>query len=160
MQLLTFLAGGHEFALSILDVREIAQYRPLTPVPSTPSWLRGVMNLRGTVVPVIDLAVKLSMPSVEVTRTTCLLILEIEVNGERSVLAVMVDGVSSVVDLAEADIQPVPAFGPSVDVTSLLGMVRVNDRLVLQLDIRKILESSGVVAMAALETPDRVAAAG
>ena len=150
MQLLTFFAGGHEYALSILDVREIAEYRPLTPVPSTPPWLRGVMNLRGTVVPVVDLASKLSMPPIDVTRTTCLLIVDVEISGERTVLAVMVGGVSSVVELTEAQLQPVPSFGPSVDVECLRGLARVNEKLVLLLDIRKIVESGGAVAAASM----------
>ena len=150
MQLLTFFAAGHEYALSILDVREIAEYRPLTPVPSTPPWLRGVMNLRGTVVPVIDLASKLAMPAIEVTRTTCLLIVDVEIGGEKTVLAVMVGGVSSVVDLAESQVQAVPSFGPSVDVDCLLGMARVDEKLVLLLDIRKIVENGGVVAASSM----------
>lgn len=150
MQLLTFFAGGHEYALSILDVREIAEYRPLTPVPSTPPWLRGVMNLRGTVVPVIDLASKLDMPPIDVTRTTCLLIVDVEIKGEKTILAVMVGGVSSVVDLAETAVQPVPSFGPSVDVDCLQGLARVDDKLVLLLDIRKVVETGGVLAAASM----------
>ena len=150
MQLLTFFAGGHEYALSILDVREIAEYRSLTPVPSTPAWLRGVMNLRGTVVPVIDLASKLSMPAIEVSRTTCLLIVDVEVGGEKTVLAVMVGGVSSVVDLPESEVQPVPSFGPSVDVQYVLGMARVEEKLVLLLDIRRIVATGGEIAAASL----------
>jgi purine-binding chemotaxis protein CheW len=148
VQLLTFIAGGQEFALSILDVREIAQYRPLTPVPSAPASLRGVMNLRGTVVPVIDLAVRLSLDAAAVSRTTCLLILDVEMKGQQSVVAMMVDSVSSVVDIAESEMHAVPSFGPAVDLPSLRGMIRIDQRLVLMLDIRRIVEADKAVVIA------------
>jgi purine-binding chemotaxis protein CheW len=149
-QLLTFFAGGYEYAVSILHVREIAEYRELTPVPGTPDWIRGVMNLRGTVVPAIDLAAKLGMPPTAITRRTCLLIIEVTVGGEETVLAIMVDGVSRVVDLAPADMQEVPSFGPRIDITFLLGMARIDNRLVLLLDIGNVVESADVLSAAAL----------
>lgn len=148
-QLLTFFASGYEYAVSILNVREIAEYRALTPVPGTPAWIRGVMNLRGTVVPVIDLAAKLGMAAATITRRTCLLIVDVNVNAEAMVLAVMVDGVSRVVDLSPSDLQDVPSFGPRIDTTFLLGMTRLENRLVLLLDINRIVECEDVLATAA-----------
>lgn len=151
-QLLTFFAAGHEYAISILHVREIAEYRPLTPVPGTPPWIRGVMNLRGTVVPAIDLAAKLGMDATAVTRRTCLLIIEATLEEEPVVLAIMVDSVSRVVDLSADELQDAPSFGPTIDVSFLVGMARIDERLVLLLDLTHIVETSSVLSAAALWT--------
>jgi len=147
-QLLTFLIGEDEYGISILRVREIAEYRPLTPVPMTPSWMRGVMNLRGIVVPVVDLAAKLGLEPARISRRTCLIILEIEVEDEKIVIAVMVDGVSRVVDVSGSDIQEPPPFGLGIDFVP--GLVRVDDRLIVLLDLTAILSSAELVDAAAL----------
>lgn len=149
-QLLTFFAGGYEYAISILHVREIAEYRALTPVPGTPNWIRGVMNLRGTVVPAIDLAAKLGMPATATTRRTCLLIVEVEIDGDEAVLAIMVDGVSRVVDLSSTDLQEVPSFGTRIDIGFLVGMARLDKRLVFILDINRVVEAADALSAAAL----------
>lgn len=147
-QLLTFLMGEDEYGISILRVREIAEYRTLTPVPTTPAWMRGVMNLRGTVVPVVDLAAKLGLERTQVSRRTCLIIVEMDADGERVVIAVMVDGVSRVVDVAPSDIQEPPAFGLAVDFVP--GLVRVDERLIVLLDLTSILSTAELVDAAAL----------
>ena len=147
-QLLTFLIAEDEYGISILRVREIAEYRSLTPVPKTPPWMRGVMNLRGTVVPVVDLAAKLGLEQTRVSRRTCLVIVDMEVDGENVVIAVMVDGVSRVVDVPRGDIQEPPPFGLAVDFVP--GLVRVDDTLIVLLDLPAILSSAELVDAGAL----------
>jgi purine-binding chemotaxis protein CheW len=147
-QLLTFLMGEDEYGISILRVREIAEYRALTPVPATPPWMRGVMNLRGTVVPVVDLAARLGMEPTQVSRRTCLIIVEMDVEAERVVIAVMVDAVSRVVEVSPGDIQEPPPFGIGIDCVP--GLVRVDGRLIVLLDLTAILSSTEILDPAAL----------
>lgn len=157
-QLLTFLIGDDEHGISILRVREIAEYRALTPVPMTPPWMRGVMNLRGTVVPVVDLAARLGLERTTVSKRTCLIIVEMDVDSERVVIGVMVDGVSRVVDVAPEDIQEPPPFGLGIDFVP--GLVRVDDRLIVLLDLTAILSTAEVLDAAALLAPLREPAEG
>ena len=156
-QLLTFLIGDDEYGISILRVREIAEYRPLTPVPMTPPWMRGVMNLRGTVVPVVDLAARLGLERTQVSRRTCLIIVELDAEGERVVIAVMVDAVSRVVDISRDRIQEPPPFGLGIDFVP--GLVRVDERLIVLLDLPAVLSSAEVLGAAALLPSLRVSAA-
>ncbi|HYK02566.1 MAG TPA: chemotaxis protein CheW [Thermoanaerobaculia bacterium] len=147
-QLLTFLIGEDEYGISILRVREIAEYRTLTPVPMTAPWMRGVMNLRGTVVPVVDLAARLGLERTNVSRRTCLIIVEMDVDTERVVIAVMVDAVSRVVDVSQSDIQEPPPFGLAIDCVP--GLVRVDERLIVLLDLTAILSTTEIMDAAAL----------
>lgn len=147
-QLLTFLIGADEYGISILHVREIAEYRALTPVPKTPNWMRGVMNLRGTVVPVVDLAARLGLGETRVSRRTCVIIVDMQVDAEAIVVAVMVDGVSRVIDVPPEDIQPPPPFG--LDVDFVPGLVRADDALIVLLDLAAILGSTELVDAATL----------
>lgn len=142
-QLLTFLIGEDEYGISILRVREIAEYRTLTPVPMTAPWIRGVMNLRGTVVPVVDLAAKLGLDRTTVSRRTCLIIVEMDVETERVVVAVMVDSVSRVVEVSPSDIQEPPPFGLGIDFVP--GLVRVDERLIVLLDLVAILATEEIL---------------
>ena len=142
-QLLTFLIGEDEYGISILRVREIAEYRTLTPVPMTAPWIRGVMNLRGTVVPVVDLAAKLGLDRTVVSRRTCLIIVEMDVETERVVVAVMVDSVSRVVEVSPSDIQEPPPFGLGIDFVP--GLVRVDERLIVLLDLVAVLATEEIL---------------
>jgi purine-binding chemotaxis protein CheW len=142
-QLLTFLIGEDEYGIAILRVREIAEYRTLTPVPMTAPWIRGVMNLRGTVIPVVDLAARLGLEKTVVSRRTCLIMMELDIEAERVVIAVMVDGVSRVVDVAAEDIQEPPPFGLGIDFVP--GMVRVDERLIVLLDLAAILATEEIL---------------
>lgn len=147
-QLLTFLIGDDEHGISILRVREIAEYRALTPVPMTAPWMRGVMNLRGTVVPVVDLAARLGLGRTNVSRRTCLIIVEMDDDAERVVMAVMVDRVSRVVQVDPSEIQEPPPFGLGIDFVP--GLVRVDDRLIVLLDLTAILSSTEIMDAAAM----------
>jgi purine-binding chemotaxis protein CheW len=147
-QLLTFLIGDDEYGMSILRIREIAEYRTLTPVPMTARWMRGVINLRGTVVPVVDLAARIGLERTTVTKRTCLIIVEMDVETERVVIAVMVDSVSRVVDVSPSDIQEPPPFGLGIDFVP--GLVRVDDRLIVLLDLQAFLSTEEILDAAAL----------
>lgn len=134
-QYLTLRVEDESYALSILRVKEILQYAPLTRVPKTPGWIRGVMNLRGSVVPVVDLAVKFGGAPRPVTRTTCIVIVETDRANEIVAFGVLADSVDRVVDLAPDDILPPPQFGTRVQVEFLHGLGKVGDRFALILDL-------------------------
>jgi len=110
-QYLTFSVSGESFAIPISAIKEIIEYRQPTDVPMMPAYIRGVINLRGRVVPVIDLAVRFGRARAEVSKRTCIVILEIAQDGQQQDLSVLVDAVSAVVDIADADIEPPPQFG-------------------------------------------------
>lgn len=149
-QYLTFYVAGEEYAVTILKVTEIIECVSLTHVPGTPPWIRGVLNLRGAVVPVVDLAVKFGLPPTTLTRRTCVVMVEIEdvehEKGERLVLGVMADAVHQVIELGPAQIQPPPSFGPRVRVDCIHGMGVTDDSLVVLLDIDRVLSAAEIVA--------------
>ena len=146
-QYLTFQLAGEEFAFSILRVKEILEYDTITRVPNAPAAVRGVINLRGSVVPVVDLAQLFAVPATTVTKRTCVVIVEARVDGQDLVMGVLADAVSQVMDLTPDAIEPPPAFGSRVRVEYLVGMGKVDARkFVLILDIDRLL---GDVAMPA-----------
>lgn len=145
-QLLTFYIGDEEYAVTILKVTEIIECASLTKVPGTPPWIRGVLNLRGAVVPVIDLSVKFGMDPTVITPRTCVVMIEMQHNDERVVLGVMADSVHQVIELADQDIQPPPSFGPKVRVDCIQGMGNANGRFVVLLDIDRVLSATEVLA--------------
>ncbi|HEX3579284.1 MAG TPA: chemotaxis protein CheW [Thermoanaerobaculia bacterium] len=155
-QYLTFFLAGEEYAISILQVTDIIECGAVTRVPGTPPWIRGVHNLRGTVVPVIDLAIKFGLPDTEVTRRTCVVIVELRADDETLIMGVMADSVHQVVDFSAEQIQPAPAFGPRVHVDCLRGMASSNGKFVLLLDIDRIFSSDEIVAAGATIAPEEV----
>jgi len=148
-QYLTFSLAGEEYAIGILRVREILEYDTLTKVPQTPPCIRGVINLRGSVVPVVDLAVKFGLPATPLTKRTCIVIVEVDLEGTQTVMGVMADAVSQVMDLSPQDIEAPPAFGTRVRVDYLRGMGKVGKRFVLLLDIDRVLSAADLRAGAA-----------
>jgi purine-binding chemotaxis protein CheW len=144
-QYLTFSLVGEEYAIGILRVREILEYDTLTTVPQTPPCIRGVINLRGSVVPVVDLAVKFGLPATPITKRTCIVIVEADLDGTPTVMGVMADAVSQVMDLAPQDIQAPPAFGTRVRVDYLRGMGKIGKKFVLLLDIDRVLGAADVL---------------
>ena len=150
-QYLTFYVAGEEYAVTILKVTEIIECVTLTHVPGTPSWIRGVLNLRGAVVPVVDLAVKFGLAPTVLTRRTCVVMVELEHDGERLVLGVMADSVHQVVELGPNQIQPPPSFGPKVRVDCIQGMGVSGDAFVVLLDIDRVLSSSEILAASLVE---------
>jgi len=154
-QYLGFCVAGEEYGIGILRVKEILEYDTVTKVPTTPKSIRGVINLRGNVVPVVDLAVKLGLPESQVTKRSCVVIVEVAFDGETAVMGLMADSVSQVLDLAAADIQAPPAFGTRVQVDYLLGMGRAGKKFVLLLDIDRVL-SEEEIAVASSEELESV----
>ena len=138
-QYLTFSLGGEVLATDIRLVKEILQYSAITEVPLAPPGIRGVLNLRGAVVPVVDLAVRFGRPSTPVDKRTCIVILEIGGNERSTVMGIMVDHVSEVIDLPPGDLEPAPAFGNKLRPDFIRGVGRIGGRFVLILEMERIL---------------------
>ena len=153
-QYLTFMIAGEEYAISLLQVKEIIEYDTVTPVPKTPEWVRGVINLRGSVVPVIDLAVKFRLPASVAGRLTCIVITEVECGGEATIMGVMADSVRQVIDLKPEDVEHPPTFGTRVKVDYLLGMARSGKKFCLILNTEKVLSTDELLEMSeAIDQP-------
>src|SRR5262250_1152019 len=146
-QYLTFIIAGEEYAISLLKVKEIIEYDTVTSVPKMPEWVRGVINLRGSVVPVVDLAVKLRQAPSEVGKLTCIVITEVECDGDRKVIGVMADAVSQVIDLRPEEVEPPPSFGTRLKADYLLGMARSGKKFCLMLDTDKVLSSEELLEL-------------
>lgn len=138
-QYLTFLLDDEEYAIGILKVREIIEYGTITKVPRTPKWVRGVINLRGGVVPVIDLAVKFGLDARPVKKTTCIIIVETQIDTQLRTMGVVADAVSQVMDLSSDEIREVPEFGTRVCAEYLMGMAQLGKKFALLLDVDKVL---------------------
>jgi purine-binding chemotaxis protein CheW len=154
-QYLSFFLAGEEYALGILQAREIIEYDTVTRIPGVPAWVCGVCNLRGSVVPVIDLSVKLGMPPATLSRWSCIVVVELTLGGERVVLGLLVDSIGQVLELAAGDVAPPPGFGTPVKVNYLRGMIRsdAGRKFVLLLDLDKVLSGQEVLSAAALLPP-------
>jgi purine-binding chemotaxis protein CheW len=140
-QYLTFLLCGQEYAISILRVKEIIGYDTVTTVPKTPKWVRGVINLRGKVVPVVDLAVRFGLEERPVTKTSCIIIVERQLESQNTMMGVMADAVSQVMDISAGEVQQVPAFGTRIKVDYLQGMAQLGKKFALLLDVDKVLSA-------------------
>jgi len=135
LQFLTFSLDGEVFALEIDRVREVMDFTAVTRVPCTPDYMRGVINLRGLVVPVVDLRLKLGMSRTEKSVNTCIIITEVTVDGETQVIGAMADSVQEVLDLEPAQIEPPPRIGTHLNTEFLKGMGKHNDQFVIILDM-------------------------
>ncbi|HBH04925.1 MAG TPA: chemotaxis protein CheW [Candidatus Rokubacteria bacterium] len=134
-QYLTFALGEEEYGVEILKVQEIKGYPVITPIPNTPPHVKGVMNLRGTIIPVVDLRMRLGMAEAQSTRCTVIVVVKV---GSKTVGLVM-DSVSDVLDIPKADIQATPDFGAAVDTGFISGMAKAGDRVIVLLDIDTVL---------------------
>lgn len=154
-QYLSFMIRGTDYGLPILTVKEILQHEQPTPVPGAPPSIRGVINVRGAVVPVVDLAVKFGRGETVATNRTCILVVEPRVAGERLTVGVLADAVNEVLDLPVDSIEPPPAFGTNVKLDYLTGMGKVGKGFVLLLDVDRVVSASEaeLVAEAAAEPP-------
>ncbi|MDH4284410.1 MAG: chemotaxis protein CheW [Gallionellaceae bacterium] len=138
-QYLTFLLGSEMFAIDILGIKEIIEYGNLTSVPMMPDFIRGVINLRGAVVPVVDLSARFGRAASVVTRRSCIVIIEVDAEGEKQDIGVVVDAVSEVLEIAEAEIEPAPSFGAKIRTDFIKGMGKVKEKFVIILDANKVL---------------------
>jgi purine-binding chemotaxis protein CheW len=140
-QYLTFVLGGETFGIGILSIKEIIEYTGLTEVPMMPPSIRGVINLRGAVVPVLDLAVRFGKQPSDVTKKTCVVIVEIRTDEDRQVMGLVVDAVNAVLKIADTEIEPPPTFGAKIRADFIEGMGKVNGKFVILLNAGRVLSS-------------------
>ncbi|MBW4056585.1 MAG: purine-binding chemotaxis protein CheW [Proteobacteria bacterium] len=141
VQYLTFKLADEVFALDVAKVREILEITTITKVPQTPDFMRGVINLRGSVVPVIDMRLKFGMSATEQTVNTCIIVVEITMDGDTTVLGALADSVQEVVEMEPESIEPAPHIGTKLNTDYIKGMGKVDSRFVMILDIDKVFSS-------------------
>ena len=134
-QFLTFQLGEELYGVDILRVQEIKGYTAVTRIPNTPAHIKGVLNLRGTIVPIVELRTKFGMPTIEYTMFTVIVVVVVK----EKIMGLVVDAVSDVLDIDKKDIQPAPQFGAQVDVSFLNGIGKAGDKLVALLDMDRLL---------------------
>lgn len=150
-QFLTFVLGAEQYGVEILRVQEIRGYSAVTPIPHTPPHIKGVMNLRGTVIPVVDLRAKFAMESSGYDKFTVIIVVTV---GER-VIGLVVDAVSDVLDIPASELRATPDLGVRVDTRFISGMANVGDRLTVLLDIERLLSEDDVCALERLSQEEK-----
>lgn len=151
-QYLTFMLGGETFAIGILRIKEIIEYGQLTEVPRMPDFIRGVINLRGSVVPVIDLGARFGKQPANISRRTCVVIIEIDHEGEQQVIGVMVDAVNEVLDIPPEQVEPAPNFGANIRADFIQGMGKVEGKFVIILNVNHVLSLDEMSTLAGIGT--------
>lgn len=146
-QYLTFMLNGEPFAIGILCIKEIIEYSGLTEVPMMPECIRGVINLRGAVLPVLDLAVRFGKKAREVTKKTCIVIVEVQAGAECQDMGVVVDAVNAVLEIPRSDIEAAPAFGSKIRTDFIEGMGKVNGKFVILLNVNEVLSVQEIGSM-------------
>lgn len=141
---LSFALGHEEYGIEILKVREIIGYMEITSVPRTPEYVKGVINLRGQVIPVLDLRTRFGMPTAEITEQTCIIVVEINQQGRRFNAGLVVDQVQEVLDIKGENIEDAPQFGSSVQTDFILGIGKIGTSIKILLDIDKVLGNKAV----------------
>ena len=144
---LTFSLAGEEYGIGILKVKEIIGMMPITTVPRTPGFVKGVINLRGKVIPVVDLRRKFNVEEIAYTEKTCIIVVEIKSQGGLVLIGIVVDSVSEVLNIRGTDIEDAPTFGAKVDTDYILGMAKMNGGVKILLDIDKVLTKEGMVLL-------------
>jgi purine-binding chemotaxis protein CheW len=145
-QYLSFVLCGEEYAVNILRVKEIIEFDALTRVPAMPASVRGVINLRGRVVPVVDLAARFGLNESQITRRSCIVMVELVDNDESVVMGIIADAVSQVLDLAEGEIEPPPSFGTAISTKFIRGMAETGKKFVIILDVDRALDVAELFA--------------
>lgn len=149
-QYLTFSLGGEVFALGILNVKEIIEFGSITEIPMMPAFIRGVINLRGAVVPVIDLSARFGGRTSAVSRRTCIVIVELGSGEDRQDLGVIVDAVNEVLEIPRGDIEPPPSFGARIRADFIQGMGKVNGDFVIILNVARVLSTEEMTMLAGM----------
>lgn len=141
-QYLSFILAGEEYGISILQVQEIKAWETATPIPNMPDFILGVINLRGTIVPVIDLRRRFGLESIPSGPSTVVIVVKIiDTNGKERTMSMVADAVSEVYDVASADLQPAPDFGEVVGSTSITGLATIDEKMIILLDINHLMGS-------------------
>ena len=146
-QLFTFVLSNEIYGIEISKVREVMDFKKITTVPKTPDFMKGVINLRGGVVPVIDLRLKFGMEETEKTVDTCIIIVDITVDGEKTFIGALADSVKEVITIEPENIEPAPKIGTKLDTDFIKGMGKHDDEFVIVLDIEKIFTTEELVAV-------------
>lgn len=146
-KLLTFSLAEEGYGVSILKVKEIIGMMDITPVPKTPEFVKGVINLRGKIIPIMDLRIKFGMPQQEYDERTCIIVVEVELKGVQKLLGVVVDMVSEVVTVSQSQIEPPPDYGKNMEHNFILGIGKIKDRVVIILDIEEVSSCEEVIKM-------------
>ena len=147
-QYLTFMLGGEMFSIGILGIKEIIEYAGVTEVPMMPACIRGVINLRGAVVPVMDLSSRFGKPTTAVTKRTCIVIVEVTGDDQQSqVMGIVVDAVNAVLEIPASEIEPAPAFGAKIRTDFIEGMGKVDGKFVILLNVNRVLSVEEIGAM-------------
>lgn len=149
-QYLTFMLSGETYAISILRIKEIIQYGQLTEVPRMPDFIRGVINLRGAVVPVIDLSARFGKSPTAIGRRNCIIIIEVAVGDEIQSVGVMVDAVNAVLDIPASEIEPAPTFGTHIRADFIAGMGKIDGKFVIILNIQHVLSMDDMEALVSM----------
>jgi purine-binding chemotaxis protein CheW len=144
-QYLTFVSAGHDYAIPIMRMKEIVPYTGSTKVPLAPHVIRGLINLRGRAIPVLDLSVRFGSPETEVTKRTCVLIVDLNEDSERPDLGILADSVSRVIEVDAEALEETPSFGMGVSPEYLLGMVKAGDGFIPIIDVEEVLKSDGSI---------------
>ncbi len=153
-QYLTYKLGDEIYALDISKVREVLDFTSATKVPRTPDFMRGVINLRGSVVPVVDLRLKFGMKATEKTVNTCVIITEVTVDGDTTILGALADSVQEVIDLLPSDISAPPKIGTKLRTEFIRGMGKRDDKFIIILDIDKVFSSDELALVQAAPTEE------
>jgi purine-binding chemotaxis protein CheW len=140
-QYLTFRLGEEAFALDVSNVREILEFTTVTKVPKTPDYMRGVINLRGSVVPVLDMRLKFGLTETESTINTCIIVVEVSFERENTIIGALVDSVQEVFELEPDQIEPAPRIGTQLKTEFIKGMGKRDDRFIIMLDINRVFSS-------------------
>ena len=152
-QYLSFIMDKEEYAIGILSVREIRGWEPVTPIPKTPKYVKGFINLRGTVVPIIDLRERFGLESVEYSDTTVVIILNAhDGNGQDSLVGIIVDAVSEVYDIKRSEIRNSPNLGSHIDTRFIMGIVEVNEKMVILTEVDTLLDTNDLFTNEAIAT--------
>ncbi len=152
-QYLTFMLRGETYAISILRIKEIIQYGQLTVVPRMPDFILGVINLRGAVVPVIDLSARFGKPPTQIGRRNCIIIIEAELGIQSQNVGVVVDAVNAVLEIPATEIEPAPTFGTNIRADFIDGMGKINGKFVIILNILQVLSMDDMAALATAGSP-------
>jgi len=146
-QLLTFILAGEEYGVDILRVQEIKGWDTVTPIPNTPEHIRGVINLRGTIVPIIDLRMRFGLETIEYGATTVVIVLKVISNNKSRIMGIVVDGVSDVYNISKDAMKPPPDFGSVISIDFVSGLATVGETMVIVLDIDHLLNSEDMAVV-------------
>jgi purine-binding chemotaxis protein CheW len=144
---LTFALTGEEYGIGILKVKEIIGLIPITTIPQTPGYVKGVINLRGKVIPIVDLRLKFGMEAIDYTEKTCIIVVEITNSSQKVMIGILVDSVSEVLNIKGGDIEDTPSFGNHLNTDYILGMAKTGGKVKILLDIDEVLSTEEISLM-------------